>query len=92
MEDLNRYFSKEDIQVANKHMKRYSTLLIISEISFPGSSVVKPMQEIHVQSLGCEDPLEKGMAVHPVFLPGKSDGQRRLVGYSLWGCRESDTT
>ena len=28
----------------------------------------------------------------PVFLPGKSHGQRRLVGYSPWGCKESDTT
>ena len=26
----------------------------------------------------------------PVFLPGKSHGQRSLVGYSLWGCKESD--
>ena len=28
----------------------------------------------------------------PVFLPGKSHGQRSLEGYSLWGCKESDAT
>ena len=28
----------------------------------------------------------------PVFLPGKSQGQRRLAGYSPWGHKESDTT
>ena len=28
----------------------------------------------------------------PVLLPGKSPGQRSLVGYSAWGCKESDTT
>ena len=28
----------------------------------------------------------------PVSLPGESHGQRSLVGYGLWDCKESDTT
>ena len=50
------------------------------------------VQEIRVQSLGWEDPLEKERATTPVFLPGESHGQRSLAGYSPWGCKESDTT
>ena len=49
------------------------------------------MGENWVQSLGWEDPLEKGMAT-PVFLPGEFHGQRSLVGYSPWDCKESDMT
>ena len=50
------------------------------------------MQETRVQSLGWEDPLEKGMATTPVFLPGESHGQKSWVGYSPWVHGESDTT
>ena len=32
------------------------------------------------------------MAIHSNILAGKSHGQRSLVGYSLWGRKESDTT
>ena len=49
-------------------------------------------QETRVQSLGGEDPLEEEMAIHSSILSGKSHGQRSLVGYSLWGPKESDTT
>ena len=28
----------------------------------------------------------------PVFLPEKSQGERRLVGYSSWDLKESDAT
>ena len=53
------------------------------------------MQGTQVRFLGQEDPLEEGMAIHLfmlVFLPGESHGQRSLVGYSPWGCKQSDTT
>ena len=50
------------------------------------------MQETRVQTLGREDPLEKKMETIPVLLPGKSHGQRSLVGYSPWGHKESDMT
>ena len=47
-------------------------------------------QEIGIQSLGQEDPLEKEMAATPVFLPQKFHGQRNLAGYSPEGHKESD--
>ena len=49
------------------------------------------MQETQVQSLGQEDPLEKGMATTPEFLPGEFHGQRSLAGYSPWSHKELDT-
>ena len=53
---------------------------------------VQKTQEMQVQYLGQEDPLEKEMATHSVFLPRKSLGQRSLVGYGQWGNKELDMT
>ena len=39
-----------------------------------------------------EDPLKEEMTTHTVFLSGKSHQQRRLVGYSPRGLKESDIT
>ena len=44
------------------------------------------MQETWVQSLGREDPLEKGKATHSSILAWIFHGL-----YRPWGCKESDT-
>ena len=49
------------------------------------------MQEPRVQSLGWEDALEKETAPTPIFLPGKNNGQRNLVGCRPKGHKELDT-
>ena len=53
---------------------------------------MQEMWEMRVWSLGWEDPLEKEWQPTPVFVPGKSHGQRNLVGCSPWGFKESDVT
>ena len=50
------------------------------------------MQETWVRSLGWEDPWRRAQQPTPVFLPGELRGQRSLVGYSPWDCKELDTT
>ena len=54
-----------------------------------------PMQRAQVQSLGQEDPLEKEMATYDSILAWRIPWTEEpivLVGYSPWGCKESDTT
>ena len=45
------------------------------------------MRETWVQSLGWEDPLEKGIATHSSILAWRIHGL-----YRSWGCKDSDTT
>ena len=50
------------------------------------------MQETWVRSLGGKILWRREWQPTPVFLPGELHGQRNLVGYSLWGHKESDMT
>ena len=46
--------------------------------------------ETWVQSLGWEDPLEKGTATHSSILAWRIPWTENLAGYSLWGHKELD--
>ena len=50
------------------------------------------MQEMQVQSLGQENPLEKEMATQSGILAWEIPWTENLVGYSPWGCKELDMT
>ena len=60
-----------------------------SQASLVAQLVKNPptMWETWVQSLGWQDPLEKGTATHSSILAWRIHGL-----YSPWGCKESDMT
>ena len=47
---------------------------------------------MQIQSLGQEAPVFSKRHHTPIFLLGKFHGERSLVGYSPWGCKEVDMT
>ena len=49
------------------------------------------VHETQVQSLGWEDPLEKGMATHSKILAWRIPWTESLAGYSPVGSKKSDT-
>ena len=60
-----------------------------------GSDKVKNLPAIQgtqVQSLGQEDPMEKGMTTHSRMLPWRIPWTEEPDGYSPWGCKELDKT
>ena len=67
----------------------YTNGTLITRTSFVAQLVKDPpaMWETWVQSLGWEDPLEKGRIPTPLFWPGEFHGL-----YSPWGRKELDMT
>ena len=70
----------------------YPWLLSLASLVAQTVKCLSTMRETWVRSLGREDPWKRKWQSIPVLLPGKSHGQRSLVGYSPWGRKESDTT
>ena len=53
---------------------------------------IKPMHSFVLTSWVQKIPWRREWLPTPVFLPGEFHGQRSLVGYSPWDCKESDMT
>ena len=68
-------------------MKNPSLLVQMIKIHLP----MQKMQEMLAQPWVGKTPWRRKWQPTPVFLPGKSHGQRSLMGYSPWSCKESDT-
>ena len=71
-------------------------VLLIDFFLFPGSSDGKESacnaEDLSVQSLAGEEPLEKGMVTYSSVLVWEIPWTEESGGYSPWGCKESDMT
>ena len=77
---------------------RYQThVSCLSRQMLKWASLVKNLPSVQCRKSKCDPwfgkvPWRRKWQPTPVFLPGEFHGQRSLVGYSSWGCKESDTT
>ena len=82
------------IQTSSSMMNKYQSVMYntMTIVNIHWASLVAqmlknlpPVQETQVQSLGWEDPLEKGGQPTPVFVPGESQGPEEPGGLQSIG-------
>ena len=77
--------STNDWKLGERHGIGASVYFITESPVAQWYRICLPMQETRVRSLSWEDSWRRKWQPAPVVLPGKSHGQRSLVGYSPWG-------
>ena len=84
-----------NLKFSSNEEEANQSLFHVQYKNFPDSSTVKnlPANAGDLCSIpGSGRSWGRKWQTTPVFLPGKSHGQRSLVDYSPWGRKESDTT
>ena len=85
---------KNEIAALKRHMQSHvlSRTICKSQVTQQVKNLTEVCRRPRIHPWVGRIPWRREWLPSAVFLPGESHGQRSLVGYSLWGHKESDTT
>ena len=84
---------KNEIAALKRHMQSHvlSRTICKSQVTQQVKNLTEVCRRPRIDPWVGKIPWRRESLPSAVFLPGESHGQRSLVGYSLWGHKESDT-